>query len=61
MTMAKFKITRAYIVEAKTKAEARQILASDPEQFLEWESIKELPSSGNGWVAAVTKQLTGKA
>jgi len=61
--MAKYKITRGYMVEAKSKIEAREIfvqaMANDKEEeFLEYMSIKEVPDS-HGWVSALKDQFVG--
>jgi len=51
----KYKVTRVYVVDAKSKAEARQYATLDT---LEWESVKEA-SQSRGWYATVKHQVTG--
>jgi len=55
--MAKFKVTKVYIVEAKSKAEAVDKASQNPDS-LEMVFVKELPNTGV--LDTVKKQLLGE-
>jgi hypothetical protein len=62
-----YRITRCYVVPADGKAEAREILSealasrlSDPEQYLDFESVREIvPEKPKSWRQELRNQLFG--
>ncbi len=55
--MAKYKVTKVYIVEAATKNEALKLAGSE---HLEYISIQEVAEpKKNGWTSEAKRQLTG--
>ena len=63
--MARFKITKIYIVDATTRIEARNVVTSavannKEDEYLEFVSITETdPAKANGWGSTLKQQLTG--
>jgi hypothetical protein len=58
--MAKFKITKVYIVEAASKDEAFAIVKRTGSEFLEYIGIQQVPEPNkNSWTGALKNQLAG--
>ncbi len=63
--MAKYKITRVYVVEAGGPLAARDELRIAEEQrhllkYLEYESLKGVEEPKKGWVKTLREQVAGK-
>jgi hypothetical protein len=54
----KYKIMRVFTVDASSKQEAVERLKTNPANYLDYESIKELEAEGIG--QAVKRQVFGK-
>ncbi len=54
----KYRITRAFTVDASSKQEALEKLKAKQAEYLDYESIKEVPEGG--WGQAFRRQVTGK-
>jgi len=56
--MAKYKVTKVYIVEASNKVEAVDKVTKDPGELLEYVSAKKVENPG--FLGQVKQQLIGK-
>jgi hypothetical protein len=63
--MKYFKITKTWAVKAETEAEAIRLVASEPEKYLDAESVQRTEykrsQQKTGWGTAVKDQLIGSA
>ncbi len=62
--MQKYKFTLTYIVPAKTKTDAIEILATAFKlgtslEYREYEMVKEVLTEKSGWASSFKKQITG--
>ena len=61
--MKYFKITKTWAVKAETEIEAIKLVAADPEQYLDAETVTRTeykkPQLKTGWGSAVKDQLLG--
>lgn len=64
--MSKYTITKVFVVEAESKAEAKAKVTADPEELLEFLRVSEQPQPkaepkpDAGWTKTLVSQLTGK-
>lgn len=64
--MPKYTITKVFVVEADSKAEAKAKVTADPEELLEFLRVAEQPQPKvepkpeSGWTKTLVTQLTGK-
>jgi hypothetical protein len=64
--MPKYTITKVFVVEAASKAEAQAKVTADPEELLEFLRVAEAtqpkaePKPAAGWRTTLVTQLTGK-
>jgi hypothetical protein len=63
--MKKFRISRTYMIEAESELEAKKWLDDPAEHihyvtFQDLSEIKQLPKSGNIWIADAKSQILGK-
>jgi hypothetical protein len=58
-----FKITKTWAVKAESEAEAIKLVATDPVQYLDAETVTRTeykkPQQKTGWGSAVKEQLLG--
>ena len=58
-----FKITKTWAVKAESETEAIKLVAADPEQYLDSETVTRTeykkPQAKTGWGAAIKNQVLG--
>lgn len=55
-----YKFTIVYIVSAPTKSEAEELLRRNPDEYLEFKSVRQVLEGNTGWGKAFKRQITGK-
>jgi hypothetical protein len=55
--MARFKVTKVFIVEAASKEEAVKRVTNEPGELLEFVSVVRQADTGSGWLRGLRKQL----
>jgi hypothetical protein len=61
IVVPKYKVTKVFMVEAKSKEEAVAKITDEPGELLEFVSVILQPTTGgSGWTNGLVKQLTGK-
>jgi hypothetical protein len=58
--MARYKVTKVYVIEAASKDEAFAVLRRGGSEQLEYISIQEVSEPKKGWTGELKGQLIGK-